>query len=239
MARRTFVLVAGAWHGAWCWHKVVPVLQSLGHEVLTPELPATGADSTDPATVTLESWAEFLADILRGLPSPAILVGHSRAGVVISRTAEIATAHVRQLVYASGYLLTDGETVAAAARADTASLVTPNMIPAATGITCRLRPGVIREALYGQCTDQDFDHASARLSPEPLAPLVTPLRITVERFGRVPRAYVECLQDRTLTLAAQRRMQTALPCAPVLTLDSDHSPFLSHAEELAQWLGRL
>jgi pimeloyl-ACP methyl ester carboxylesterase len=239
MSRRTFVLIAGAWHAAWCWHKVAPLLESMGHEVLTPELPATGADGSDPAAVTLESWAGFVASIVRGLPAPPILVGHSRAGVLISRAAEIATAHVRRLVYLSAYLLSDGESVAAAARADAASLVAPNMIPAATGITCRLRSEVIREALFGQCSDEDFAYASARLSPEPLKPLVTPLRVTSGHFGRVPRAYIECAQDRTITLAAQRRMQAALPCAPVITLDSDHSPFLSHAPELAKWLDTL
>ena len=55
----------------------------------------------------------------------------------------------------------------------------------------------------------------------------------------MPRAYIECPQDRTITLGAQRRMQAALPCDPVFTLDSDHSPFFSQPEELAQMLGGL
>ncbi|HEU4779927.1 MAG TPA: hypothetical protein VFS58_08610, partial [Steroidobacteraceae bacterium] len=91
----------------------------------------------------------------------------------------------------------------------------------------------------GQCTDADFENALARMSPEPLKPLVTKLVVTTQRFCSVPRAYIECLQDRTITLAAQRRMQAALPCDPVHTLDSDHSPFLSHPEELARLLGGL
>lgn len=239
MPRRTFVLIAGAWHGAWCWHKVVPLLESLGHEVLTPELPATGTDATAPASVTLESWARLVADLAGNGVEPVVLVGHSRGGVVISRAAELNPERVQRLVYVSGYLLKDGDTLAESARDDRQSLVPPNMIPAAGGLTCLLRDDVIREAFYAQCTDQDVEFARARLSPEPLKPLVTPLRISAERYGRVPRAYVECTQDRTITLAAQRRMQAALPCAPVLTLDSDHSPFFSHAEVLAQWLGRL
>ncbi len=89
MNARTFVLIAGAWHGAWCWQKVVPLLEAQGHRVRTPELPATGADTTDPAEVTLESWARFVADLVAAEPEPVILVGHSRGGVVISRAAEI------------------------------------------------------------------------------------------------------------------------------------------------------
>jgi pimeloyl-ACP methyl ester carboxylesterase len=239
MPRRTFVLIAGAWHGAWCWRKVAPLLEAQGHAVRTPELPSTGADQTDPANITLEGWARFVADIVIGQAEPVILVGHSRGGVVISRAAELAPAQVRLLVYVSGYLLPDGGTVADTARGDLDSLVPPNMIPAAGGVTCLLRDEVIREALFGQCTDEDFEYARTRLSPEPLKPLVTPLRITDARFGSVARAYVECSQDRTITLAAQRRMRIATPCSPVFTLDSDHSPFFSHAAELAQWLGRL
>jgi hypothetical protein len=72
-----------------------------------------------------------------------------------------------------------------------------------------------------------------------LKPLVAKLRITPEGFGSVPRAYVECTRDRTISLAAQRRMQASLPCDPVFTLASDHSPFLSHAPELAEILGGL
>jgi pimeloyl-ACP methyl ester carboxylesterase len=236
---RTIVLIAGSWHGAWCWQKLVPLLQAQGHRVLTPELPATGSDTTDPAGVTLESWAQFVADIIAPESEPVILVGHSRGGIVISRAAEIAPDRLRRLVYLSGYLIPAGSTLAATARTDRDSLVPPNMIPAASGVTCNLRGEVIREALYSRCSDADYELALPRMRPEPLKPLVTKLEVSEQRFGRVPRAYIECLQDRTVTLAAQRRMQAALPCDPVLALDSDHSPFLSQPAALALLLGGL
>jgi pimeloyl-ACP methyl ester carboxylesterase len=234
-----FVLIAGAWHGAWCWEKVTPLLEAQGHRVHAPELPATGADAADPAGVTLEGWARFVADVIARDPQPVTLVGHSRGGIVISRAAELVPDRLRRLVYVSAYLLAAGESLAGAARTDLESLVPPNMIPVAGGITCNLRQEVIRPALFGQCTDADYETALARMTPEPLKPLVTPMKVTAQRFGSVPRAYVECLRDRTVTLAAQRRMQAKLPCDPVLTLDSDHSPFLSHPEELARLLGGL
>lgn len=237
--RRTFVFVAGAWHGAWCWHKVVPLLEAQGHRVITPELPATGADSSDPAGVTLEGWARFVAAIVDTQSEPVVLAGHSRGGIVISRVAEQIPDRVRTLVYVSGYLLPAGATLAAAARGDRDSLVTPNMVPASGGVTCNLRASVIREALFAECSDEDYEFALARMTPEPLKPLVTKLEVTAGRFGRVPRVYIECTHDRTITLAAQRSMQSALPCEPVFTLASDHSPFLSHAESLARVLGGL
>jgi len=172
-------------------------------------------------------------------PEPAILVGHSRGGVVISRAAEILPDKVRRLVYLCAYLLPAGGTLAETARGDQESLVPSNMIPAAGGLTCNLRDSVIRDALFGLCSDADYERALTQMRPEPLKPLVTPLRVTMERFGRIPRAYIECSQDRTITLGAQRRMQAALPCDPVLTLASDHSPFFSQPTALAQMLGGL
>ena len=38
----TFVLIHGAWHGGWCWCRVVPLLRRAGHEVLTPSLTGLG-----------------------------------------------------------------------------------------------------------------------------------------------------------------------------------------------------
>ena len=29
----TYVLIHGAWHGGWCWDKVVPLLEKEGHNV--------------------------------------------------------------------------------------------------------------------------------------------------------------------------------------------------------------
>jgi pimeloyl-ACP methyl ester carboxylesterase len=235
---RTFVLVAGAWHGAWCWGRVAALLASAGHRVLTPELPGTGGDATDPARITLETWARFISEVVAAEDSP-LLVGHSRAGIVISRAAELAPGRIGLLVYLSAYLLPSGATMAAEARADPGSLVPANMIPAAGGVTCMLDPAMVREAFYGDCDAQTVAFASERLAPEPLKPLVSPVRVTGERFGSLPRAYIECTRDRTVSLACQRRMQAALPCDPVITLQSDHSPFLSHPDELAAALDGL
>jgi hypothetical protein len=74
------------------------------------------------------------------------------------------------------------------------------------------------------------------LVSEPMSVFVTPLRLTAERFGRVPRAYIETVYDNAVPLALQRAMQAALPCNPVVTLDTDHSPFYSAPGALADAL---
>jgi pimeloyl-ACP methyl ester carboxylesterase len=232
----TFLLIHGAWHGAWCWHKVIPLLEAGGATVLAPDLPSMGADITPPSVITLDYWARFVADLIEAQSQPVVLAAHSRGGIVASRAAELVPARIRKLVYVAAYLLPAHATLAAEARRDTDSLIPANMIPATSGLTCTVSAGVIREAFYGRCSEADYAFARERLSPEPLKPLVTPLEITAENFGRVPRACVETTEDRVITLAAQRRMREALPCNPVFTLETDHSPFLSQPEALARIL---
>jgi pimeloyl-ACP methyl ester carboxylesterase len=194
-----------------------------------------GADSTPATQVTLESWAQFIAGLAHRNPGSTLL-GHSRAGVLISRAAELAPEAIRRLVYLSAYLLPDGDSVAAESRRDHGSMLAANMIPVTRGVSCGLRDEVLREAFYADCSDADVEHARQRLSPEPLKPLATSLRISAQRFGSVPRAYIETTRDRAISPEAQRRMRSVLPCAPVFTLDTGHSPFLSQPEALARIL---
>jgi len=221
-----FILVHGAWHGAWCWHKLVPLLEAAGARVLAPDF---------SGKATLESACDLVAECVDHHPG-SVVVGHSLGGAVISRVAERLPARIRQLVYLAGYLLARGGSVAQAARGDVSSLLAPNMIPVEPGVSCALRPEVLRDAFYGSCSDADFEFARARLTPQPLKLLVTTLDVSESKFGSVPRAYLETARDRAVSLDAQRRMQSALPCAPVFTLDSDHSPFLSQPEALARIL---
>jgi pimeloyl-ACP methyl ester carboxylesterase len=221
-----FILVHGAWHGAWCWHKLVPLLDAAGARVFTPDF------STQ---ATFESACDVVAEVVNRHPG-SVIVGHSLGGAVISRVAERLPSRVRQLVYLAGYLLAPGGSVAQAARADAGSLLAPNMIPVERGVSCALRPGILREAFYGTCSDADFEFARERLAPQPLKLLVTTLDVSERHFGSVPRAYIETARDRAVTLDAQRHMQAAWPCAPVFTLDSDHSPFLCQPEALARIL---
>ena len=75
-----FVLVHGAWHGAWCWQRVIPHLQAKGHTVIAPDLPGLGEDKTDAAGVTLADNVACIGKALDQAGEKAILVGHSLGG---------------------------------------------------------------------------------------------------------------------------------------------------------------
>jgi pimeloyl-ACP methyl ester carboxylesterase len=163
---------------------------------------------------------------------PVILVGHSRGGVVISEVAERIPDRIAALVYVSGYLYSSGQSILS--NAPSPSTGGANIFDMRENGTCVLKSECVRPIFYNGCTEDEVATLSRRLSPEPLWAFTTPVEVSEGRFGRVKRAYVEAKQDNIVPLDTQRAMQAALPCSPVFTLDSDHSPFFSKPHELAQ-----
>jgi pimeloyl-ACP methyl ester carboxylesterase len=206
-----------------------------GHRMIAPDLPGMGGDEAELRAVTLDGWAEFTAAICRDADSPVILCGHSRGGIVISEAAERAPDSIAALVYICAMLIPSGKS-----RTDMRAINQPNpdfdaiRIPVPGGSVID-KTGAI--GIFAQLSPLDLaSDAVSRLVAEPAAPTATPLRLSDERYGKAPRHYVECLHDRTIPIADQRRMQALQPCASVTTLEADHSPFLSTPNELAEVL---
>jgi pimeloyl-ACP methyl ester carboxylesterase len=232
----TFLLVHGAWHGAWCWVKTAALLESAGHKVVSIDLPGHGDDTTPVNDVSLAAYAEATARAAAECTHPLVAVGHSMGGLVISAAAELAPEHFDGLVYLCAVLLRDGETVGSATALDTEGLIFPALVPSADGLSGTIRSDALKEVFYADCSDDDVAYAAERLCPEALGILEAPLRHTEERAGSIARAYLECSRDNAITPALQRKMYAASPCDVVQTLDSDHSPFLSHPEQLTEAL---
>ena len=230
----TFILIPGAWHGAWCWERVIPLVEAMGHRALAPELLGMGADRARAAEGTLEAWVDQIVALAAAAADPVVLAGHSRGGAVISAVAERLPDRIERLVYIAALLLRDG--VAVRDRLGEVEGAAPTRIHKDEDGTCRVEPGDLAAALYNTTDPAWLARAAARLGPEPRLVLRTPVRVTAERFGRVPRGYVECTQDRTIPLCTQRAMQADWPCDRVATLDCDHSPFYSAPEALARAL---
>lgn len=235
----TYVLVHGAWHGAWCWYKVVPRLTKAGHRVFAPDLPSLGRDKTPVSAISLASWAENICEVVDAAAEPVTLVGHSRGGIIISEVAERRPTKVATLVYLTAFLLRDGESLLQVVQSDSASLVTPNLIVAADQSFMTVKQDVVKDAFYGECSDEDVELAKMLLAPEPTAPGATPVHVTGPHFGRVPRVYIECLRDKAIPLALQRQMYANLPCQKILSMDTDHSPFFSATDTLVEHLTAL
>ena len=229
-----FVLIPGAWHGAWCWQRVTPLLTAAGHQVRTPELLGMGEDRTPISSVSLAAWADQVADVIRQEEAPVILVGHSRGGVVISEAAERVPDRISTLVYVAGSMLPDGAAILDyVAQPDPDG---PQVIDMREDGGAMLLEPFLTMSFYNATPPDWAKLAKSKLTYEPLSVHATRLHLTAERFGRVKRAYIRTTQDNAVTEQMQDRMLADLPCERVLTLDSDHSAFLSDPDRFVHCL---
>jgi len=234
-----FVLVHGAWHGGWCWERVVPLLQAAGHTALAPDLPGMGADTTPFAEDVLGQWADAVIALIEAQAEPVVLVGHSRGGVVISEIAERAPGHVARLIYLTAFLLKDGQSLMGYVGENPQDGVPEFLRIAEDGKTCTVDPAQAPRLFYNRCAAADVAANMARLKPEPTAAVLAPIRVSQERFGAVPRDYIEMTDDNAIAIGLQRDMQAHWPCERVVTVECDHSPFYVMPERLAEILGSL
>jgi len=225
----SFVLVHGSFHGPWCWSRIVPLLQAAGHSVAIPNLADAGDEN-------LNSYAALVAGAVVQAGVKVILVGHSMGGLVISQAAERVPQHISKLLYISGLMLRDGETLQSFLGSHAAlgvdDLVLKNMRVTEDSALATFPAEVAPAIFYNCCNAADAQWASGQLRAQPTAVYATPLNLSEARFGSLPRAYVECSEDRAVSVIYQRQMLENTPCAPVYTLATDHSPFLSDIDGL-------
>lgn len=182
-----------------------------------------------------------------------ILVGHSAGGITVSAVAEQIPDLLLGVVYLAGFMAPNGLPLMAMLMHESmASALAPKLFvgdPAAIGAT-RIHAGstdktylsLMKAAFYDDLSESDFAQTAAQLHcDEPNSGALTPSEITPEKFGRVPRHYIRCTQDRAVPLAAQDHMiatvdETIGNKTTIHTLESSHSPFLSQPAALAKIL---
>ena len=227
-----FLLIHGAWHGAWCWADTIRRLEKAGHRAQAIDLPTQGADRTPVEGVGLQAWIDHVVEALRGFERPPVLVGHSMGGMVITGAADAVPELVARAVYVCAFLPQDGESLMEIASrpeclADTALVQEPTP----DGLCVTVTPESARAGFYGHCAEADIADALPRLRPLPIKTVLDPIRLR-HATAPVPRHFIAGTQDRAMPIALQRYLISRSPGIAVTTLESDHSPFLSHPEAL-------
>ena len=241
MAR--IVLVHGAFGGAWSWEPVIPGLEEAGHAVQAVDLPGSGEDQTPVAEVTLDAYADRVCEALSSGP-PAMLVGHSMGGVVVTQAAARMPEQVETLVYVAAFAPADGQSLLdlTALPEGAGDQVQANIVVDGDPPVATMPEPAARVVIYGCSSDDDAGKAVARRRPQAVAPFTQPVGIPADKrdaFAALPRAYVTCLQDLAIPPALQQRMYAAAGCDPVIELDTDHSPMLSRSKELVGILDKI
>jgi pimeloyl-ACP methyl ester carboxylesterase len=236
-----FVLIHGSWFGGWSFDLVAQRLSAAGHTVDAPDLPGMGGSEAELAATTLDQWAQFTVDRCRALRAaghgPVVLAGHSRGGIVITAAAERDPAAIDALVYLCAHMLPSGLSRAAFAAQSPRNAAFAEIVKPTPGGAGTVIDPAGAGAVFAQLSPPNLvAAAAARLQAEPNGPRDTPVVTTPERWGTLPRTYIECTEDRAIPIADQRRQQALSPGARVVSLKADHSPFYSQPDQLAEAL---
>lgn len=234
--KKYFVLLHGAWHGNWCWKYVTPLLTQQGHEVIAPNLPghenSINFKNNYFKNINLNTYVNFVINIIKSQKKPVILVGHSMAGVVISEVAEQIPDVIEKLVYISAFIPSNKSSLLLEARKSRFSaLATETLINENTGEIIIKNKENMRELFYHCCHKTDANEAINLLqSQEPFIPFVNRVKFS-KKFETVKKLYIECMYDKIIKIEDQRRMQTHIT-GDVMSLYADHAPFFSMPEKL-------
>jgi pimeloyl-ACP methyl ester carboxylesterase len=231
MAR--FVLVHGAFGGAWSWGEFIGELERAGHTATAIDLPGSGDDQTPIEGVTLDACADRVCETLAAEPGPAILVGHSMGGVVITQAAARCPELISLLVFVAAFMPRDGESLLGltqlpegAGDGVQANIVVEGDPPVAT-----MSDPAARASLMAHCSPEQIARAIELSRPQAVAPFATPVSIPPGALDGLRRVYIHTTDDRAIPPALQLRMLRQNPCVEVVEIATDHAPFLSAPEE--------
>jgi len=220
------LLVHGAWHGAWAFDPLLPLLAEAGVEARAVQLPGVGRGPGrhDLAGHTAALRAEIVASDRR-----LVVCGHSYGGAVVTQAA-VGASNVDRLVYLAAFMLAEGESCA---DANAPIPPAPNgCTPVVEGDYLTVSADAAQYLFYNGCPADLAARAAGRLTPEHL----NTVRSDVDRaaWRDIPSSYLVCERDNALAPEAQRRMAKRADECQVL--DSGHSPMLGARAELATLL---
>jgi pimeloyl-ACP methyl ester carboxylesterase len=231
MAR--FVLVHGAFGGAWSWDPIVAPLEAHGHTVETLDLPGGGDDRTPLEGITLASCADRVCSVLAA-GEPAILVGYSMGGVVVTQAAANCPQHVASLVFMAAFMPANGQSLLDMTQFPEAEgdMIQANIAVEGEPPVASMSAEATAAAVYNCCPPDAVERAVARRRPQAVAVIATPVQADDSVLEALPRSYILTEQDNCIMPALQRRMIAEHPCRAVVELDTDHAPQLSMTDEV-------
>ncbi|XP_047333686.1 salicylic acid-binding protein 2-like [Impatiens glandulifera] len=213
-----FILVHGACHGAWCWYKLKPLLESAGHKVTAIDMAASGIDERRIEEVlTFDDYNAPLINFMKSIPTgqKVVLVGHSLGGLNIAFAADQFPEKIFTIVFLTAlmpdfrhkptYVLEKFfERTPADALLDTK--FEPYGPPNKNLNSIVFGPNILAKKLYHLCLPEDLALASLMVRPCPqfTGELADGSNyLSKEGYGNVPRVYILCKEDKVIPIDFQ------------------------------------
>jgi pimeloyl-ACP methyl ester carboxylesterase len=225
----TYVLVHGAYQGAWIWKPVAARLRAAGHLAHAVTLDGCGErhQGLRPG-ITVGTHAEEVAAVLfyEDL-SDVVLVGTSSGGMVLQHAAVRARERIGRIVFVDALALLPGERVD-----DIVKRATPNVT---TDVSTGPTRADAESRLFRDLDPTTRAWALARITPHPVAALEAPMEPTTFWERPWPATVIRCRRAVNPPEAHQRRTAERLK-ARWHELDTGHYPMLSEPDQLTRLL---
>jgi pimeloyl-ACP methyl ester carboxylesterase len=220
--RSRIVLVHGGFVDGSGWQAVYDILRGDGHDVSIVQNP----------TISLEGDVAATKRVLSAQPGPAILVGHSYGGVVITEAGNHPT--VAGLVYIAAFAPDRGESVAALIKDPPPGAPVPPIVPGEDGYL------LLDKSKFAASFAADVDPDLAAFMADSQVPWgVGALTGAVgdPAWQHKPSWYLVATDDRMIPPAAQRAM-AARAGATVVEVAGSHAIYVSQATAVAGLIGQ-
>ncbi|XP_027347299.1 salicylic acid-binding protein 2-like isoform X2 [Abrus precatorius] len=244
IVKKHYVLVHGACHGAWCWYKLKPLLESAGHKVTDLDLAASGINMKKIEDVdTLSQYSEPLLQLLETIPQneKVILVGHSLGGLSIALAMDIFPEKVAVGVFLSAFV-PDTEhkpSYVLEKRTPSAEWLDTQFSPSGNKTSMFFGPDFLSKKLYQVSSVEDLGLAKTLVRPGSLfmEDLAQQKNFSKDGYGSVPLAFIVCNGDLAIPLNYQLWMIQNAGINDVLEIkDADHMAMLCKPQELCDSL---
>jgi len=227
----TFVLIPGAWHGAWCWERVAPLLEAAGHRVVAVDLPC------EDTSLGCAAYRDVTLEAIGALDVEAVVVGHSAGGLTAPLVAG-SLPNARGLVLLSA-LLPDPGSSSFFEQNDREGILLPDYQPGIETDDAGCRYWSDRDlcarTMYSGCEPDDVAWAFAHLRPQ--SSTMYSERTPLEAWPPVPVLDIRGDRDQLVSPAwAARAVPERLGVSSRVIAGAGHSSMLSHPDEVAELL---
>jgi pimeloyl-ACP methyl ester carboxylesterase len=232
-----FVLVHGAWHGAWCWRDVTQALVRAGRRVHAVTLTGLGERAhLLRADIDLQTHVSDVCGVIAAEElQQVVLVGHSYAGMLITAVADRMPERLAHLVYLDAVVPAPGESWSSTHAAATRK----GRLDAAAASDAYAFPPP-DPVVFGL---QAEGHAwvQRRQTPHPGHTYDMTLDFDPQRVAAVPRTFIDCTAPALATIDVSRvRVRSAgfwagawQPGARIVEMATGHDPMVSNPAALA------
>lgn len=238
---KKYLLIHGAYHGAWCWEKVKGYLESDGNTVYTLDLPGHGLDKTDRSKVGIKQYVDNVCNfVVNNNLTDLVIVGHSFAGVVITKVIEKIPERIAKIVFISSIILDNGEMFFDLLPEAVKEKYTDQANKNGSGSVIP-NYNSLKERFFNDINDiEEFSKIFEKLTPQPLMPYQEKIYLNNIKDVSIPMVYIFLKNDISLPRELFEKMSKKLPNAiKFLEIESDHEVMFSHPKLLAETLNNI